>query len=218
MKIGAVGVGLVMLLAVKSARAEDDELVPAEPVPVTISGLSAGTSVRVVEGDSLRPVVTCPYDCRFNAPPGGYRLYFRDPRTGKEQELGVRVREATKLRLERGDPSTRRTGLVLGIVGPVLLGVGAALIAPALLSDSVCRDGDSNCETPGERTAALIGLGVAAVGGVLTPIGWTMFKRGRTKLIDEGTQREAASTSSFQLRVGLSAAPGCYGLGAVGTF
>lgn len=70
-----------------------------------------------------------------------------------------------------------------------------------------------------QRTAAVMGIGSLVVGGIATPIGWTMAKHGRTRLIDESTDEESASTSGFQLRVGLSApAPGPYCLGAVGTF
>jgi hypothetical protein len=170
----------------------------------------------VVEADTERPIATCHGACSFKAPPGSYTLYRLDPDTGVEEALDLRLRHATNFDLEDGSPATKRTGLALGIGGLILIGAGALLLMPALLS-SMCED--SNCTSQGERTAAVIGIGSLVVGGIATPIGWTMAKHSRTRLIDESTDEESASTSGFQLRVGLSApAPGAYGLGAVGTF
>lgn len=208
MRIGAVAAGLWVLLGATSAFAE-------EPVSVTIS-VESEAALRVVEADTQRPIASCRGACRFKALPGSYTLYRLDPDTGVEQELGLYLRHASDYNLEDGSPATKRTGRALGIGGLILMGAGALLVMPAALS-SMCED--NNCVSKGERTAALIGLGSLLVGGIATPIGWSMAKHGRPRLIDSSTDEESASTSSFQLRVGLSApAPGAYGLGAVGTF
>jgi hypothetical protein len=214
MRIGAIAAGMWVLCGATSAWAEDDQREPAAPVAVTIS-VESNAALRVVEADTERPIATCHGGCSFKALPGSYTLYRLDPETGVEEELAMRLRHATNYDLEDGSARTKQTGRLLGIGGLILIGAGALLVMPAVLS-SMCED--SNCTSQGERTAAVIGLGSLVVGGIATPIGWTMAKHGRTRLIDESTDEESASTGSFQLRVGLSAAPGSYGLGAVGTF
>ena len=215
MRIGAMAVGLCLSLAAKQAWAEDDTA-PQGPVPVTISGAKQSTSFRVVEvhDDVERTLVTCDGSCSFAIPPGKYRLYSSDTRTGEHDDVGMRVRHATNYRFQEGNRSAKNTGLALGIGGPILVGVGAILILPALFA-SICEG--STCMTDGERTAAKIGLGSILVGAIATPIGWTMFGSNRTKLID--LREDVAVSRPFQLRIGLGAlAPGAFGLAGTGRF
>ncbi|HVY31289.1 MAG TPA: hypothetical protein VHB79_32255 [Polyangiaceae bacterium] len=214
MRIGAVAAGFSLLCGATSVWAQGNRREAAPPVAVTIS-VDSNATLRVVEADTERAITTCRGACSFAAPPGSYTLYRLDPETGVEEELRMRLRHATNFSLEDGSASTKQTGRLLGIGGLVLIGAGALLLMPAVLS-SMCED--SNCASPGARTAAVIGVGGLVVGGIATPIGWTMARHGRTRLIDESTDEESASTNRFRLRVGFSAAPGTYGVGAVGTF
>jgi hypothetical protein len=180
------------------------------------------TDLEVVPADAsadsaaLPVVARCTQYCDFWALPGKYTLYMRDHSSGERKDLSLRVKQSSRFQLEAGDDDARATGLVLGIGGSAALFAGFILTLPVVFS-SMCED--SHCTSQGERDAATAGVALLLAGAVVTPIGWTMYVRNRTRLkrIDERLYQ--ATETKSQIRVGVAGIGlGGLGLAGVATF
>jgi hypothetical protein len=172
-----LGLFAVLLLRVGTAQGQDNA---PDPVHVVVDGGSKDVELRLSRERSEETLLRCQGRCEFFAPRGRYRIYARDSSTGKEYELGLRVRRPSEFLLRQGDSSARITGLVVGIAGSVSVVTGMVLVLPSLMS-GLCHDSEG-CTTEAERTMGKVGLGLLLGGAIATPIGWIMFGKNRTRL------------------------------------
>lgn len=167
-----------------------------------ITSNTATRRFEVCTGDDV-VVARCIGSCSLSLPRGFYRLVVLG-----EGERGVSSSEFAvtgpgSMTFDDPNPTVENTGLVLGISGSVLLFTGSLLLLSAICIDE-CPDNNAR------RDRALIGLGALVTGIVLTPVGWSMFHRGRTPYLHEQTQPT--------LRVGVAPSHGGGLLAVVGSF
>src|SRR5688572_29809451 len=110
-RLGSLGLVAALLLRVGVARGQDEA---PDPVHVVVDGGSTDVELRLSRLRSEETLLRCHGRCEFFAPRGRYRVYARDLRTGRQYELGLRVRGPSAFRLRQGDSSARTTGLVVG--------------------------------------------------------------------------------------------------------
>jgi hypothetical protein len=129
-----------------------------------------------------RPIATCTGNCTFHVPPGQYSIEVDGSDELRPGKKTINVSGHTVVDISPGSKSTRTTGLVLGIVGPVATFVGlfGAVIVAAENSnkDFECRN-TSTCETKSDATAWVL-LMVGGIGA--TTAGWIMFGTSSTKI------------------------------------
>lgn len=212
-RLGSLGLCAAFVLRVGTAQGQEN---PPDPVHVVVDGGSRDVELRLSRERGDETLLRCHGRCEFFAPRGRYRIYARDSSTGKEYELGLRVRRPSEFRLRQGDSSARTTGLVLGIAGSVSAVTGMILVLPSLMS-GLCHDSEG-CTTEGERTMGKVGLGLLLGGAIATPIGWIMFGKNRTRLeLLEEQVSGIAPAERFRLGFG-GVAPGALGLSGTGRF
>lgn len=224
MRVGVMAAGLWALLGATTAWASDDDYTAARSVPVTLTSTTPHVSWRVEQAKTKLTVATCSGTCSFEAPPGKYQVHTADDQTGAQNDFGIDTRQARVFRLYPDNAAAKRTGLELGIPGMVLMGAGVVLMVPwafqVLCEHPQDHEGlpPPHCGSSTERTVGIVGLGVGALGGILTAVGWTMFGHNRNRLV-EVHRDDGAAPSGFQLRVGVgSFGPGAYGFAGVGRF
>jgi hypothetical protein len=208
---------LVALFAtgVAQARHRENILDPQTPRHVSISSAEHKLELQLVPVGESTPVVECSNYCDFWALPGRYTLYLKDPATGEQHDVGLRIRDSARYAVDPGDDTARNVGLGLGIAGPVALFTGLILTMPLLLS-SLCED--TNCVSDADRRAANIGLGFLLGGVVMTPVGWTLFSSNRTRLTPLAEQPYALPSNGPSVRVGVVGLSGGLGVGGVAAF
>jgi len=130
---------------------------------------------------------TCMGNCTFQVPPGTYVLESGETdelRSGKQKII---VTGPTLVDIQPGSKSTRRTGLVLGITGPVLFFVGFigtfVVMAERSDVDRRCRVYEDCSESKPSYTPWVLSL-VAGIGA--TTAGWIMFGTSGTKMKTSG--------------------------------
>jgi hypothetical protein len=196
-RLGCAGLVLVSLLCASRAHAQDEE---PERARVVLDGGTPTMELRLTRQKSDETLLRCEGRCAFIAPVGRYRVFARDPSTGAEYELGLRVKRSGEFRLRQGDSTAQMTGLALGITGPFLFASGVVAVFTGAMSNNDSR--------------TKIGLGLMAVGAAVTPVGWVVYAQNRTKL--ELLDQDASAPARF--RVGLSVAPGALGVAGVARF
>lgn len=212
-KLGSLGLMAALLLRVGTAQGQEDA---PDPVHVVIDGGSQEVELRLSRGRGDETLLRCQGRCEFFAPRGRYRVHARDSSTGKEYELGLRIRHPSAFRLRQGDPSARTAGLVVGIAGSASVLTGMILVLPSLMS-SLCHDSEG-CLSEGERTMGKVGAGLLLAGAIGTPIGWIMFAQNGTRLVLLHQQSSRASPAErFRLGFG-TGPPGVLGLSGTARF
>lgn len=138
----------------------------------------------------------CTGNCTFQVPPGTYVLESGETdelRSGRQQIVAT---GPTMVDVRPGSKSTRRTGLVLGITGPVLFMVGffGTFIVFAQRNSSLDCDtsGGATCSSADQPSYVpwVLSL-VAGVAG--TTAGWIMFGTSGTKMKTSGYAPSVAS-------------------------
>lgn len=212
-RLGSLGLVAALLLRVGVAHGQEAD---PDPVHVVVDGGSPNVELRLSRGSGEETLLRCAGRCEFFAPRGRYRVHARDSSTGKEYELGLRIRRSSAFRLRQGDSSARTAGLVLGIAGSASVVTGMILVLPSLMS-GLCHDSEG-CTTEGERTMGKVGVGLLLAGAIGTPIGWVMFGQNGTRfvLLDEQLSG-GAPADRFRLGFG-GVAPGALGLSAMARF
>jgi hypothetical protein len=213
--MGSLGLVAALLLGAGTAQAEQAS---PDPVHVVVDGGSPNVELRLTRGNGEETLLRCQGRCEFFAPRGRYRVHARDSSTGKEYELGLRVKHSSAFRLRQGDSSARTAGLVLGIAGSASVLTGMILVLPSLMS-GLCHDSEGDgCLTEGERTMGKVGVGLLLAGAIATPIGWIMFGQNGTRLVLLDEQRSGVAPGDrFGLGFGGVAAGGL-GLSAMARF
>jgi hypothetical protein len=208
---------LVALFATGVARARhrENSADPQTPRHVSISTGEHPLELQLVPVGESAPVAQCSNYCDFWALPGRYTLYLKDPATGEQHDVGLRIRDSARYAVDPGDDTARNVGLGLGIAGPVALFTGLILTLPLVFAN-ICED--SNCVTDADRRAANIGLGFLLGGVVMTPVGWTLFASNRTRVTPLTAPPYAAPSNGPSVRVGVVGIAGGLGLGGVAAF
>jgi hypothetical protein len=173
MKLGVHSI-LVVLLSSATTWAQvpvpaPPPSVPVVPVVSTVPVDVVGTQPKLVftiSDDSGRPVAECSGRCRLELVPGTYKVFVHETEDTLAGARKVDITGPTTVRVDPDSTSARSAGLAMGIVGSILLLVGAT----AVLANS-CGHG---CDE-GEKNGSPLG-GLALLGGlVLTPVGWVTF-------------------------------------------
>jgi hypothetical protein len=194
-----------------------------ELVPVTLSGDDPWLRFEVYsyapEADPKVAIFVCGNPCKMRLPLGQYRVRV----AGTSEQVGgdrtIAVTRATRFRFSLPDRSVRTAGLAIGIAAPAVAITGL-YIAIAAYSKSTCSDCPADEQRRREDpTGIYVGLGVAAVGAVLTPVGWILFAaNGKPRFREH--PRVAARRPARAPRFGIGAAPipGGAAAGVWGTF
>jgi hypothetical protein len=86
----------------------------------------------------------------------------------------MEIVDASKILVTPRSEAQHSTGLVLGIAGPALMVLGAAVFLTNLANNYSTEDSSSGSGS-GHADGMLAGMGLMIGGMVLTPIGWVMF-------------------------------------------
>jgi hypothetical protein len=136
-------------------------------VPIELRGSLPALRLEVQDPRSRRPLAYCDGACSAMIVPGRYRFFANATADTLGGGRDVDIREASRILITPASEARRSTGLVLGIVGPALMVVGAVLF--------VSNPGGGSSSELGTGDAAVAGVGMMLTGVVLTPIGWVMF-------------------------------------------
>jgi hypothetical protein len=182
-----------------------------EVVPVTLSGDDPWLRFEVYsyapEADPKVPIFVCRNPCRMRLPLDQYRVRV----TGTAEQVGgdrtIAVTRPSRFRFSLPERSAKNAGLAIGIAAPAVAITGLYVAIAAYYSEYSCSD----CRPAEERRREIpagvyVGLGVAAVGAVLTPVGWILFAaNGKPRFREH--PRVAARRPARAPRFGIGAAP-----------
>lgn len=163
---------------VSSASASRAELVvtpqpsgpiPAGYVPVMVHGDAPGLHYQLLpDRRDAEPIAECPAECTIYVPRGRYRLRVAETDDTRAGTRTIEVEGPTAAYVEPRTKSARDVGLTLGVLGSVLVIVGAIGIIA-----SVDRPGHHDSLDAGGDVALLAFIG----GAIMCPIGWVNFGR-----------------------------------------
>jgi hypothetical protein len=179
------------------------ELAAHEPITVT---------VYFAEGNDERPLFSCQTPCRVRIYPGKYRFHVRGGPEKIEADSVVDVERSQRLTFSLPKQSDKTAGLVMAITGTALIPTGLA-VAWAGAMASACWDCEAGTHNDQSTSAAVyVGLGMMAVGAILTPVGWISFAQNRKPHYENGSPGEARARSKRRsdpapARVGFGVAP-----------
>jgi len=190
--------------------------VRAEPrewsVPVKLSGDDPRLKFEIHSlakcADRKVALFVCDNPCTVLLPRGEYRVHVSGGPEHADGDRKIEVKAASSFYFSLPDRTAKYTGLGLAITGTTLLPVGLFV---ALLASKEAADCLFDCPADERRYLATpagvyVGLGMVAVGAVLTPVGWATFAGNRKPRFQEralGATRKEIRT----LRVGIGAAP-----------
>jgi hypothetical protein len=188
--------------------------------------------VRVHAGDGPFSVVTpndgqaiavCDGECGFWAWPGNYSVRLRLAGAAKDSSLSLRIRQPGRYDLIPADQAARNTGMVLGLVGPVVAFVGVLMVYGGFVATCSESSADRDCNDP--TAIGYYGLATLAVGAGMTTVGWVVFAHNRRHFQRSDDPRSAKSGSAEGEPLGTSARVsvlpmphGGLGLGAILAF
>jgi hypothetical protein len=177
-----------------SERRVDVVLVPARP----------GLSLRIRPVGSPADEERCEgAGCVARVRPGPYEISVVD-RGAQAGSRELDLDRAERLTITPPDESARRTGLILGVTGSVLLGAGVVMSVIAY-SSSISECQGDGCADPPPWLGPL-GIGVGIAGGIARPIGWVLYgnnlgPRVERTPVDPGTLGELVATTRLRARV-----------------
>jgi hypothetical protein len=184
------------LVAPSASAPSAAELPPSEPVrrpalerqPLSSVGERL-VYVRIHAGDrpfsvvtpkDEQPIAVCDGECGFWAWPGNYSVRLQLDGAPKESGLSLRIRKPGRYDLIPADRAARNTGLVLGLVGPVISFVGVLMTVAGVLEAGCTYDtSQDDCHDDGPAPIAYYGLATLAVGAGMTTAGWIVFAHNR---------------------------------------
>ena len=189
------------------------------PLPVQLSGDDPRLRFEVYplakRADRKTALFVCGNPCQVLLPPGEYRVHVSGSPDHVAGDRNIDVTAAASFYFSLADRSERSTALGLAITGTALLPVGL-FVALASSDCFVYCEGDQRPRTP---PGVYIGLGMAAVGAVLTPVGWSQFARNRKPRIEERPLGAAPSTvQARRVELGVAPIPGGAAASMWGTF
>ena len=173
------GVALVPLLVTQVARA-DPASAPVQPiappsnaVPIELRGSVPGLRLEIQDPRTRRPLAYCTGACQATIVPGRYRFFANATAETRSGGHDMEIVDASKILVTPRSEAQHSTGLVLGIAGPALMVLGAAVFL-SNLATTYETDGSSSSSSS-RAEGVLAGMGLMIGGMVLTPIGWVMF-------------------------------------------
>ncbi|MEO8902943.1 MAG: hypothetical protein ABI488_12860, partial [Polyangiaceae bacterium] len=186
----------------------------ARPVFVRVStgGPAFTVSVRQRRHVPAQQLAACEQACGFWAYPGKYVVRMDLPE--QDASVTLRVRGPGNYDFVPGNSAARSAGLVLGIVGPVAVTVGAVMVIAGAYN-SRCDDAvdrPTSCNTP---AISYYGAATFLAGVGMTTAGWVLYvaNRPRFQLNELGPLQPASA------RLGLIPMPrGGLGFGATVAF
>jgi len=145
--------------------------------------------------DAETAIFACANPCRVMLLPGEYRVEVSGDPQHVDGERTIQVKKDSTFDFSLPARSAKTAGLALGIAGTALIPAGLYV---AFLADSAASCYDS-CDHGRQQDPRLppgvyVGLGMMAVGAVLTPVGWVIFAKNRRPRFEEralvGTRKE----------------------------
>jgi hypothetical protein len=195
--------------------AQRKESAPRGAVQVIVTTPEDDLLITVAQPGKPLAIVSCYYQCSFWAIPGSYSLWATGSARNIKYETTLLVRSHTKFAVTTGHHAVRTAGLITGILGPIAVGLGYALVAHAVQCGE-CSEGGNADATAG---VALFWGGVAA-----TIVGWTVFATSEQTHVDAIDDEPARPTQRAELRpplfhAGVQALPhGGWGVGLSAQF
>lgn len=157
-------------------------------VPVYVRDDQPGMVHRIFDL-SGNEVSSCTGNCTFNVYPGTYTIYVEESADARKGKKIVSVSGPTVVDVSPGSKSTRTTGLVLGIVGPVATfvgGIGLLVVAAERSVNDTTYDctSYSGCTTnTTHNDPSYTPWAILFIGGIgATVAGWVMFGSASTKI------------------------------------
>jgi hypothetical protein len=141
-------------------------------VPIEIRGSVPGLRLEIQDPRTRRPLAFCTGACQATIVPGRYRFYANATAETRSGGRDMDIVDASKILVSPRSEAQHSTGLVLGIAGPALMVLGAAVFLTNI-ANTYQEDGSGS--SSGRAEGALAGVGLMLGGMVLTPIGWVMF-------------------------------------------
>jgi hypothetical protein len=172
-----------VIMAPPKAQAGSTVITP-QGVPIVIRNRAPDASIiehRLVTVDGT-VLGSCMGNCTFQVPPGTYVIQSGETdelRAGRQQ---IVASGPTMVDVEPGSKSSRTTGLVLGITGPVLFVVGFFGTFFVMVDRNVASDCDGGGPCAQDRPSYTPWV-LSLVGGIAaTTAGWVMFGTSGTRM------------------------------------
>lgn len=161
-------------------------------VPVDVIGTEPGLSFTISDKDG-RPIAECPGNCRLQLLPGRYKVFVHETENTLAGARNVDIQGPTTLRVDPDTREHRGAGLVMGIVGPILMIVGIAVLMSSACEHD-CGPGDKNYDDT--QTASSAGILTFLGGAGMAAGGWVMYGTSFKPEIevDTGARRAARAT------------------------
>jgi hypothetical protein len=163
-------------------------------------------------------IFVCRNPCQVLLPRGEYRVHVTGGPEHADGERVIDVADATSFYFSLPDRATKNAGLGIGIAGTAMLPVGLFILFMTAWGDSCYHcsvDERRNREAP---AGIYIGLGIAAVGAVLTPVGWVMFGSNRKPRVKEAPVATRRPARAPRFAIGAAPISGGAAAGVWGTF
>jgi hypothetical protein len=161
--------------------------------------------------DTGEVVARCIGDCSSTLPAGRYVVTLYDTDDSVLTSADFIVTGPGSVTIDPPNLAKARTGMALGIAGPVAIVVGLAIAASAAM-DSMRDDqgGGEDGEEPSGDGARVAGLLTIIGGVIITPVGWAMYGTNRSPTV--------TYTQGPQLGVALLPRKDGGGFGVIGRF
>jgi hypothetical protein len=164
--------------AKSSAAIAEHEKARPGAVRVVITTPEDDLLLTVTPPGKDQAIVSCYDQCTFWGVPGSYSLLATSAKRSINYQTTLNVGVHTEFRVSSGHTGAQTAGLVIGVLAPIVAGVGFLLV-----TDGV---GKTQCDDCAGRRGAEIQAGLAMFwGGLLaTPVGWAIFGTSSEMRID----------------------------------